>query len=207
VGSKYGILALQGGFVEHEQALRRLSVETMQVRLPEQLRGLDGLIIPGGESTTIRKLARAYGLVEPLRHLAMDGMPVWGTCAGMILLAKDIGQEQPLIGVMDIVVERNAFGRQVDSFEVDLAVSELDEVSTEAERGRPFRAVFIRAPAIQSVGSGVQPLACLSDGTIVAARQGKLLVTAFHPELSEDLRFHRYFHAIAQGRDPESMAP
>jgi len=207
VGEKYGILALQGGFAEHEQVLRRLGVEPVQVRLPDQLRGLDGLIIPGGESTTVRKLAHDYGLAEPLRHLAEDGMPMWGTCAGMILLAKNVGQEPPLIGVMDIVVKRNAFGRQVDSFEVDLAIPELDTVGTEAERGRPFRAVFIRAPAIQSVGSHAQLLASLPDGSIVAARQDHLLVTAFHPELSGDSRFHRYFQAIVQSRGPAPEAP
>jgi len=206
VGERYGILALQGGFAEHEQVLRRLGVEVLQVRLPQQLKGLDGLIIPGGESTTIRKLAHDYGLAEPLRQLARDGMPVWGTCAGMILLAKDIGQEQPLIGVMDIVVKRNAFGRQVDSFEVDLSVPQLDEVSTQEERGRPFRAVFIRAPAIQSVGSRAQALASLPDGTIVAARQDHLLVTAFHPELSGDSRFHRYFQSLVQSRGPLPVA-
>ncbi len=207
MGAKYGILALQGGFAEHEQVLRELGVEPVEVRLPEQLRHLDGLIIPGGESTTVRKLAHDYGLAEPLRHVAEDGMPVWGTCAGMILLAKNIGGEQPLIGVMDIVVRRNAFGRQVDSFEVDLTIPELDKVSTEAERGRPFRAVFIRAPTIQSVGSHVQSLASLSDGTIVAARQDHLLVTAFHPELTGDSRFHRYFQAIVQNRGSAPVAP
>lgn len=207
MGNRYGILALQGGFAEHRQVLWRLGVEPVEVRLPDQLRGLDGLIIPGGESTTIRKLAQDYGLAEPLRRLADDGMPVWGTCAGMILLAKDIGQEQPLIGVMDIAVKRNAFGRQVDSFEIDLVIPELDQVGMEAERGRPFRAVFIRAPAIQSVGRGVQPLASLPDGTIVAARQDHLLVTAFHPELSGDSRFHRYFQAIVQGRGSAPTAP
>jgi 5'-phosphate synthase pdxT subunit len=207
VGGKYGILALQGAFAEHDQVLRRLGVEPVQVRLPSQLRGLDALIIPGGESTTIKKLAHDYGLAEPLQHLAKDGMPVWGTCAGMILLAKDIGQEQPLIGEMDIVVERNAFGRQVDSFEVDLTIPELDKVSTEQERGRPFRAVFIRAPAVQSVGSLVEPLAHLPDGTIVAVRQEHLLATAFHPELSGDSRFHRYFQAIVQGQGPTTTAP
>lgn len=197
---KCGVLALQGAFIEHVQMLRSLGVEVVEVRLPEQLPGLDGLIVPGGESTTIGKLAVTYKLIEPIRRMAEEGVPVWGTCAGMILLAKDIGREQPLIGVMDIVVKRNAFGRQVDSFETDLMVPELDTVSTAEEQGRPFRAVFIRAPSIQSVGNGVQEIARLPGGTVVAARQGNLLATAFHPELSGDTRFHRYFVAMSRPR-------
>ena len=155
--------------------------------------GLAGLIMPGGESTTIGKLAVAYGLVEPIRQMARDGFPVWGTCAGMILLARDIGRDQPLIGAMDIVVKRNAFGRQLDSFETELKIPALDGVSTQEEQGRPFHAVFIRAPVISSVGRGVEELAHLPDGAVVAARQDNLLATAFHPELSGDTRFHRYF--------------
>lgn len=189
----YGVLALQGDFAEHVHVLRGLGVEAAEVRLPEQLQGLDGLIIPGGESTTIGKLAVAYELVQPIRRLANQGLPVWGTCAGMILLAKDIGRDQSLIGVMDIVVKRNAFGRQVDSFEADLAVPQLDWLSTPDERGRPFPAIFIRAPAIERVGDGATELARLTDGTIVAAQQDNLLATAFHPELSGDTRFHRLF--------------
>ena len=189
----YGVLALQGDFAEHEQVLRLLGVECRQVRLPEQLVGLAGLIMPGGESTTIGKLAVAFGLIEPIRQLAESGVPIWGTCAGMILLAGNIGRDQPLIGVMDLVVERNAFGRQVDSFEVDLTVPALDNISSKDERGLPFHAVFIRAPVIVSVGSGVEELARLPDGRIVAARQRNLLATAFHPELGGDTRFHRYF--------------
>lgn len=189
----YGVLALQGDFLEHVEVLRSLGVEAVEVRLPDQLMGLDGLIIPGGESTTIGKLAVAYGLVEPIRHMAKEGMPVWGTCAGMILLARDIGRSQPLIGLMDIVVKRNAFGRQVDSFEADLMIPALDSVSNADERGQPFRAVFIRAPAIERVGAEATELARLPDGTIVAAQQGNLLATAFHPELGGDARFHRYF--------------
>lgn len=189
----YGVLALQGDFFEHVQVLRNLGVEAREVRLPEQLQGLDGLIIPGGESTTIGKLAIAYQLVEPIRRMATEGIPIWGTCAGMIMLAKDVGQNQPLIGVMDITVKRNAFGRQVDSFETDLLIPALDAVSTAEERGKPFRAIFIRAPYIQRAGSGVEVLAYLDDGTVVAARQGNLLATAFHPELADDTRFHRYF--------------
>jgi 5'-phosphate synthase pdxT subunit len=197
VAQKYGILALQGAFIEHVQMLHGLGVVAVEVRLPDQLSGLDGLIIPGGESTTIGKLALAYGLIEPIRRMAKEGLPLWGTCAGMILMAKDIGRDQPLIGLMDIIVKRNAFGRQADSFETDLRVPELDAVSTVAEKGRPFPAVFIRAPSIARVGNGVTELAHLADRSIVAARQRNLLATAFHPELSGDTRFHRYFLSMA----------
>ena len=190
---KCGVLALQGDFAEHVHILRQLGVEAREVRLPQQLDGLDGLIIPGGESTTIGKLAVAYGLVGPIQAMADHGLPIWGTCAGMILLAKDIGRDQPLLGLMDIVVRRNAFGRQVDSFEADIMIPRLDQVSNAEERGRPFRAVFIRAPGIESLGSGAQELARLPDGMIVAAQQDNLLATAFHPELSADTRFHRLF--------------
>jgi 5'-phosphate synthase pdxT subunit len=179
-----GVLALQGAFIEHIKTLRELGVQPVEVRLPEQLDGLDALIIPGGESTTIGKLAVTYKLLEPLRRFAA-AKPVWGTCAGMIMLAKDIGRDQPLIGVMDIQVNRNAFGRQVDSFETDLTVPELG--------AEPFRAVFIRAPLVTGVGDGVQVLARLEDEGIVAVRQGFWMATAFHPELTPDNRFHRYF--------------
>ncbi len=191
---RIGVLALQGAFIEHIQCCQRLQVESQAVRLPEQLEGMAGLIIPGGESTTIGKLAVAYGLIPAIRKMIAAGGPVWGTCAGMILLAKDIGGvDQPLLGVMDIVVRRNAFGRQVDSFEMDLSVPALDEVSAPEEKGNGFRGVFIRAPLIESVGPGVEVLARLPTGGIVAARQGHLLATAFHPELTNDMRFHRYF--------------
>jgi 5'-phosphate synthase pdxT subunit len=170
----------------------------VEVRLPEHLRGLSGLILPGGESTTIGKLAVAYDLIEPIQRMAADGVAIWGTCAGMILMAKSVGADQPLLGLMDIVVKRNAFGRQVDSFEAELAVPALDSVATTGECGRTFHAVFIRAPYIESVSSGVQVLARLDDGTIVAARQGNLLSTAFHPELEEDLRFHRFFLSLGR---------
>lgn len=188
-----GVLALQGAFIEHRKALERLGVETREVRLPEQLEGLSGLIIPGGESTTIGKLAVTYGLLEPMRSRAASGWPVWGTCAGMILLARDIGGlAQPLIGLMDVTIRRNAFGRQVDSFETWLDIPDLGGEG-------PFRAIFIRAPLIERVGPGVHVLARLSDGAIVAARQGNLLATAFHPELTDDPRFHRYFLRMVEG--------
>ena len=205
MGRKCGVLALQGAFIEHVQILRSLGVDAVEVRRVEQLHDVDGLIIPGGESTTIGKLAVAYQLVEPIRCMVMEGVPVWGICAGMILLARDIGRDQPLIGVMDIVVKRNAFGRQVDSFETDLWIPELAVVSMQEERDRPFRAVFIRAPLIESVGDGVQELARLPAGAVVAARQGNLLATAFHPELSDDLRFHRYFLAMSRAQQSPAI--
>ncbi len=191
---KIGVLALQGDFREHIEVLRRLGVEACEVRLPRDLDGLDGLIIPGGESTTIGKLAERYGLVKPIRAMIAQKKPVWGTCAGMIVLARDIGGlNQPLIGAMDITVQRNAFGRQVDSFETELVVPALASVTPPGQPLKPFTAVFIRAPAIRAVGPEVEVLATLEDGTIVAARQGNLLATAFHPELTDDLRFHQYF--------------
>ncbi|HUI71849.1 MAG TPA: pyridoxal 5'-phosphate synthase glutaminase subunit PdxT [Spirochaetia bacterium] len=188
-----GVLALQGSFAEHEEALRRVGATPVLVRLPAHLSGIEGLIIPGGESTTIGKLLINSGLLEPLREAVNRGMPVYGTCAGMILLARDIGgMDQPLIGVMDITVKRNAFGRQVDSFEESLSVPSLG--------AKPFRGVFIRAPLIEKTGSGVTVLAKLSDGRVVAARQGKLLATAFHPELTDDARVHRYFLDMIENR-------
>lgn len=191
-----GVLALQGDFREHSAMLHRLGVQVREVRLPEHLTGLAGLIIPGGESTTIGKLARAYGLIEPIRMLAQAGLPVWGTCAGMILLAQDIGAEPPHLGLMPISVRRNAFGRQIASFEVDLDVPALAQLGA-AVAVRPFHAVFIRAPLIAAVGAGVEPLARLPDGTIVAARMGNLLATSFHPELTQDTRFHAFFLSFA----------
>jgi len=181
---RVGVLALQGAFIEHEKMLQQVGARAVEVRLPRHLDGLDALIIPGGESTTIGKLAVDFGLLEPLREFARH-KPVWGTCAGMILLARDIGRDQPLLGLMDITVSRNAFGRQVDSFETDLHVPALGP--------EPFHAVFIRAPLVTRVGEGVEVLARLEDGGIVAARQGHWLATAFHPELTGDSRFHRYF--------------
>lgn len=189
---KIGVLALQGSFAEHETMLRRIGAEVSQVRLPAQLDGLDGLIIPGGESTTIGKLAMTFGLIEPLRRFAASH-PVWGTCAGAIFLSRDAQRHQPLLGAMDITIERNAFGRQVDSFEADLPVPALPDPK------RPFHAVFIRAPLIETTGKGVEVLARLPNGgagRIVAARQGHLLATSFHPELTNDDRFHRYFLSL-----------
>ncbi len=190
---KVGVLALQGDFAEHVQILKSLGVEAVEVRKPEQLRDLDGLIIPGGESTTVGKLAIEYGLMEPMREMCQSGKPVWGTCAGMIFLAKEAGRAQPLLGEMNISVKRNAFGRQVQSFELDLDVPELEQVENGKQSNHPFHAIFIRAPLIESVGRGVKVLARLEDGTVVAAREGNLLATSFHPELTKDTRFHKYF--------------
>jgi len=189
---KIGVLALQGAFAEHIDMLERLGVEAVEVRRADQLSDLDGLIIPGGESTTIGKLAVDFGLLEPLKAFAGE-KPVWGTCAGAILLSRDAKREQPLLGVMDIVVERNAFGRQVASFEVDLPVPALAGLGNGNE---PFHAIFIRAPLIEAVRGNAEILAELDDGRIVAARQGCLLATSFHPELTRDDRFHRYFLSI-----------
>ena len=190
---KIGVLALQGDFAEHISMLERLKVETSEVRLPEHLKGLDGLIIPGGESTTIGKLANDYGLLEPLREFGQRHA-IWGTCAGAIFLSKDISRDQPLLGLMDIKVERNAFGRQVDSFETDLDVPELKQATGTKDL---YHAVFIRAPLIESVSGDAKALASLPDGRIVAAQQGHLLATAFHPELTNDTRFHEFFLSLA----------
>jgi 5'-phosphate synthase pdxT subunit len=199
---KIGILALQGDFAEHSTTLGRLGVETRQVRLPEHLESLAGLIIPGGESTTIGKLAEDYQLIEPIREFGSKGA-IWGTCAGAILLSKDARRKQPLLGLMDITVERNAFGRQVESFETDIEVPALQEVDPQANQ--VFHAVFIRAPLIESVGGSAKVLATLSDGRIVAAQQGNLLATSFHPELTLDDRFHRYFLTLASQQIDYSM--
>lgn len=193
---KIGILALQGDFAEHEAILTKLDVEAVQVRLPEQLVALDGLIIPGGESTTVGKLAMDYNLIEPLRRFGKQ-RAIWGTCAGAIFLSRDARREQPLLDLMDIMVERNAFGRQVESFEIDLDVPALEEIEPQ---GGPFHAIFIRAPLIQSVKGEARILAKLEDGRIVAAQQGHLLATAFHPELTQDTRFHRYFIKLIKDR-------
>lgn len=187
---KIGVLALQGAFIEHIHVLQRLGVETAEVRLPEDLEGLDGLIIPGGESTTIGKLAVMYNFMEPLRDFAAE-KAVWGTCAGMIFMAKEIGVDQPLLGLMDIEVERNAFGRQVDSFEADLVVD------TWKEGEAPFPAIFIRAPRLVATHGDARAISKLENGALVAAQQGKWLVTSFHPELTNDDRFHQYFLTLA----------
>ncbi len=192
---KIGVLALQGDFAEHLKVLRRLGIQSCEVRLPEQLSDLDGLIIPGGESTTIGKLARDFGLLEPLQEFGQK-RAIWGTCAGAIFLSKDIHRSQPLLQIMDIEVERNAFGRQVASFEADLEVPALGKLGGE---NPPYHAVFIRAPLIEAVHGDAHPLAELSNGRIVAAQQGRLLATSFHPELTVDDRFHRYFLTIVDG--------
>ena len=193
---KIGVLALQGAFIEHINILRELGVEAVEVRLPEDLEGLDGLIIPGGESTTIGKLADTFALTGPLREFA-EHNPVWGTCAGMIFMARDIGRDQPLLGVMDIVVERNAFGRQVDSFITPIEVSVFDGGQAE-----PFPAVFIRGPRLVEAHGDATVIAQLADGTPVAAREGQWLVTSFHPELTGDTRFHEYFvKLVAEGAE------
>jgi 5'-phosphate synthase pdxT subunit len=188
-----GILALQGDFAEHHTMLKRLGVTVVDVRLPQQLDGLNGLIIPGGESTTIAKLAVSYGFMDPLRQFGQN-KTIWGTCAGAIFMSKDAHRDQPLLQLMDITVERNAFGRQVDSFEVDLVIPALQQID---HSEKPFHAVFIRAPLIESVQADACILAKLEDGRIVAAQQGHLLATGFHPELTKDDRFHRYFLQLA----------
>ena len=189
---KIGVLALQGDFIEHIHMLRRLGVDAGEVRLPGDLKGSAGLIIPGGESTTIGKLIQGYGLLEPIRDFSREHA-VWGTCAGMILIAKDIGRDQPVLGLMDITVERNAFGRQIDSFEEPLTVADLKQGPT-----HPFPGVFIRAPRLVEARRKARIIACLADGTAVAAREGSWLATAFHPELSNDPRFHEYFLEMAR---------
>jgi pyridoxal 5'-phosphate synthase pdxT subunit len=190
---RIGVLALQGAFAEHIAILKILEVDAVPVRLPHQLEGLDGLIIPGGESTTITKLMGNYKLHNKITELAKNNFPIFGTCAGMIVIADGVanGKITP-IGVMAIKVKRNAFGRQVDSFETELTIPALGK--------KPFVGVFIRAPMIESVGKGVEVLAKLKNGTIVAARQGKMLVCAFHPELTDDTRFHQYFLDIVSGK-------
>jgi len=195
--TRIGVLALQGAFAEHIEILSRLGAQAVEVRLPEHLAGLDGLVVPGGESTTISHLMVEYGLLSSLQRMASEGLPVWGTCAGLVMMAKrGAGIIFPTLAVMDIAVRRNAFGRQVDSFEADLDVPAL---------GRsPFPAVFIRAPVIVDTGPQVQVLAWHNGGAIVAAQEGHLLATAFHPELTEDMRFHRHFLEIAVAAKAET---
>ena len=182
---RVGVLALQGAFIEHERVLNKLECTTVQVRKPEQLAGLDGLIIPGGESTTIGKLMVEFDLLNPIKEKAEAGMHIFGTCAGLILLAKDIvNSDQPRLGLMNIVAHRNAFGRQVDSFETDLQVKGIND--------KPVRAVFIRAPYIKEVQGDVEVLAQVED-KIVLAREKNFLAAAFHPELTRDSRIHQLF--------------
>ena len=187
-----GVLSVQGGFVEHMRSIERLGHEARAVRRPEHLEGLDGLIMPGGESTTMSKLLELGGMLEPLRTLVADGLPVFGTCAGLILLADrvlDTRSDAHSLHAMDITVRRNAFGRQVDSFETKLPFGDIDT---------PVEAVFIRAPKVEEVGDGVEVVSTLPDGTIVGVRQGNVLGCSFHPELSEDDRVHEYFLRMVQ---------
>jgi 5'-phosphate synthase pdxT subunit len=192
-----GVLALQGAFIEHQQIFEKLGAKTVQVRLPHHLEGLDGLVIPGGESTTIGKLATEYKLIKPLHDFAQN-QPTWGTCAGLIFLAKNIGiDNQPILGLMDIEVDRNAFGRQIDSFEKDIRIKGL-------KGDADFHAVFIRAPIVRKVGENVDVLAQIDDNTIVAVQQKHLLGTAFHPELTNDMRVHQYFYDMVSKNDSYS---
>jgi 5'-phosphate synthase pdxT subunit len=189
---KVGVLAIQGDFQEHKQVLHRLGIEAPEIRLPEQLDDIDGLIIPGGESTTIVQLIDIYGFREPLAQKVKEGMPVWGTCAGMIVISDKLQDHRPEpLHLMNIEVSRNAFGRQVDSFEADLSIAGID--------GPPFRAVFIRAPVVISMGDDVCVVSALDDGRPVAVRENKLLATSFHPELTNDSRVHDLFVRIVKG--------
>ncbi len=189
---RIGVLALQGGFAEHISMLSRCGVTAHPVRLPSQINGLNGVVIPGGESTALRTLMTEYGLIEPLREMISGGLPVLGTCAGMVLLAQeqaDPGRSGP--GMMNIEVDRNAFGRQADSFESELSIPVLGD--------GPFPGIFIRAPIVRAIGDGVQVLCQMPCGTIVAVRQENRLACSFHPELTDDLRFHKYFLSLDQG--------
>lgn len=189
---KIGVLALQGDFAEHISILTNLGADCVEVRLPNNLEGLDGLIIPGGESTTIARLLARWELMIPIRSRVRDGMAVWGTCAGAILLAQQAGDlDRDGLRLMDIGVERNAFGRQVDSFEAAVDIGALGDA--------PYRCVFIRAPSIEETGPNVEVLAELDDGTAIAAREDNMLATVFHPELTNDTRFHQLFLDMAAG--------
>jgi pyridoxal 5'-phosphate synthase pdxT subunit len=191
---RIGVLALQGAFREHLDVLDAIGVEGVPVRLPKDLEGVSGLILPGGESTTMRHLIERWGLAEPIRRLAAAGAPLYGTCAGMIVLSKEIvGGEQPILPLLDVTVQRNAFGRQLDSFEAELSVPVLGD--------RPVHAVFIRAPVIECVGPDVDVLARLDDGRIVAVRERNVIATSFHPELAGETRFHRLVATMAAEHD------
>ena len=196
-----GVLALQGAFREHAVAVERCGAAARKVRRRRELSGLDALIIPGGESTTIGKLMVSYHMLEEIRGLGAEGLPIFGTCAGLVMLARELVEgDQPLLGLMDITVRRNAFGRQVRSFEAELDIPALagEDVLAggDASKAAPFHGIFIRAPWIESVGPDVEIIA-VHDGHILAARENKLLVTAFHPELTDDLRLHEFFLRIA----------
>jgi 5'-phosphate synthase pdxT subunit len=191
---KIGVLALQGAFREHLQTLAAIGVEGVRVREPRDLEGVSGLILPGGESTTMRQLIERWGLRQPILDFAETGAPIFGTCAGMIVLSREIaGGEEPILPLLDVTVERNAFGRQLESFEADLAVDVLG--------GTPVHAVFIRAPVIERTGPGVDVLARLDDGRIVAVRERNVMATSFHPELAGETRFHRLVATMAAEHD------
>ena len=191
---KIGVLALQGAFAEHVQVLRQIGVEPVEVRLPQQLADVDGLILPGGESTTMRRLVDRWGMRQPILDLAARGAPLFGTCAGMIILAREIADgDEPVLPLLDVTVERNAFGRQLDSFETELTVPLLGD--------HPVHGVFIRAPVIEHVGPDVDVLARLDDGRIVAVRERNVVATAFHPELAGEPRFHRLVATMAAEHD------
>ena len=188
-----GVLAIQGDFIEHINILQTLGVECREIRLPEQLSDVEGLIIPGGESTTLSRLLTRYNLRQPIKQLATDGKPLWGTCAGMIMMASEITENDPVpLEIMDIGVQRNAFGRQIDSFEQELEITGFDET--------PYHAIFIRAPVIKRVGSGVSIMASLQDGRPVAVQPANLMATSFHPELTKDARFHTHFLNLNSNR-------
>ena len=196
---KIGVLAVQGDFAEHIAILRMMGVESREIRLPGQLEEVDGLIIPGGESTTLSRLMSIYDLREPIALMAAEGRPVWGTCAGMIMLANEITERDPVpLGLMDIGVRRNAFGRQVDSFEQPLVIDHLDP--------EPYNCIFIRAPVVIRVGTLVKVLASLEDGRPVAVQQGQLLATSFHPELTADTRVHQYFVSLVEENNLQPLA-
>ena len=196
---KIGVLAVQGDFAEHIAILRMMGVESREIRLPGQLEEVDGLIIPGGESTTLSRLMSIYDLREPIALMAAEGRPVWGTCAGMIMLANEITERDPVpLGLMDIGARRNAFGRQVHSFEQPYVIDHLDP--------EPYNCIFIRAPVVIRVGTPVKVLASLEDGRPVAVQQGQLLATSFHPELTADTRVHQYFVSLVEGNNLQPLA-
>jgi len=191
---KIGVLAVQGDFLEHVRTYRSIGVEAVEVRLPEDLEGVSGLTLPGGESTTMRRLIDRWGLRQPILDLAESGTPIFGTCAGMILLAREIvGGEEPVLPLLDVAIQRNAFGRQLESFEADLQVPMLGD--------EPVHGVFIRAPVVERVGPGVEVMARLDDGRIVAVRERNIIATAFHPELAGETRFHRLVATMAAEHD------